>query len=70
MIIEKSTACIDWSAVKLDTPILVSHDNVEWHKRHFACYIDGYVFAWTIGKTSFTVKHQNQVAKWEYAKLA
>lgn len=70
MMVKKSTACTDWSAVELDTPILVSHDNVIWEKRHFACYVDGFVYAWALGNTSFTVKHKVQVTKWEYAKLA
>ena len=70
MIVKKSTACVDWSVIDIDTPILVSHDNVEWHKRHFACYADGSIYAWTLGKTSFTAKHKTQVTKWEYAKIA
>lgn len=59
---------IDWSKIKVDTPILVrdSKDN-KWLKRYFAKYEDGLVYAWLGENTSYTTC---SVAKWKYAKLA
>ena len=59
---------IDWSKVKVDTPILVRHRlDGEWEKRHFANYENGDVYAWDNGRTSWTVANE---IKWNYAKLA
>ena len=59
---------IDWSEVKVDTPILVRHRlDEEWEKRHFAKYENGDVYAWDNGRTSWTVANE---IKWNYAKLA
>ena len=42
---------VDWSKVKVDTPIYVRVDeDDEWFPRHFAEYKDGKVFAWNNGK--------------------
>ena len=59
---------IDWSKVKVDTPILVrdNKDN-KWLKRYFAKYEDGLVYAWLGENTSYTTC---SAAKWKYAKLA
>ena len=59
---------IDWSKVKVDTPILVrdSKDN-KWLKRYFAKYEDGLVYAWLGENTSYDTC---SAAKWKYAKLA
>ena len=59
---------IDWSKLKVDTPILVrdSKDN-KWLKRYFAKYEDGLVYAWLGENTSYTTC---SAAKWKYAKLA
>ena len=62
---------VDWSKVPVDTPILVRNEGVgkEWEKRHFARYIDGEIYAWPIGTTSWS--HGNKaVSTWDYAKLA
>ena len=62
---------VDWSKVPVDTPILVRNEGVgkEWEKRHFARYIDGKIYAWPIGTTSWS--HGNKaVSTWDYAKLA
>ena len=58
---------IDWSKIKVDTPILVrdNKDN-KWLKRYFAKYEDGLVYAWLGENTSYTACG---VAKWKYAKL-
>lgn len=58
---------IDWSKVAVDTPILVSDDNKNWYRRHFAKYENGLVYAWDAGKTSYTT---DVTTYWKYAKLA
>ena len=59
---------IDWYKVAVDTPILVkSSENDYWHERHFAKYVNGRVYAWNDGKTSWT---EDGVIAWKYAKLA
>ena len=59
---------VDWSKVKVDTPILVKdHEDREWLKRYFAKYEDGYVYAWGNGCTSWTA---DKMYAWNYTKLA
>lgn len=58
---------VDWAKVPVDTPILVSNNNVDWSTRHFAKYADGKVRAWVNGRTSYTT---DRMFSWEYAKLA
>ena len=60
---------IDWSKIKVDTPILVrdSKDS-KWLRRYFAKYEDEKVYAWLGETTSYDAC--GQVAKWKYAKLA
>ena len=55
----------------MDTPILVKSvkDN-EWTRRYFAHYIDGHVYAWIGGATSWSTDHDNNVSWWHYAKLS
>ena len=63
---------IDWSKVPVDTPILVrdSQDD-EWIHRHFAKFEDGVVYAWSNGKTSWSLLSLDKVDwNWKYAKLA
>lgn len=57
----------DWSKVAVDTPILVSNDNVHWYRKHFAKYKNGEIHAWNGGQTSYTT---DTAWHWEYAKLA
>ena len=58
----------DWSKVEVDTPILVrTVEGEEWHKRHFAKYEGGTVYAWYGGCTSWSETVMNN---WKYAKLA
>lgn len=61
---------IDWSKVLLDTPILVSSNNVYWHHRYFAEYKDGKIYAWNDGLTSFESENNDRKTLWSYAKLA
>ena len=61
---------VDWSKVKVDTPILVKPtEENEWRKRYFARFENGEVYAWVNGGTSWT-RHNGDVRAWEYAKLA
>ena len=59
---------IDWSKVKVDTPILVrDNEDSKWLERYFAKYEDGKVYAWLGETTSYDACG---VAKWKFAKLA
>lgn len=62
---------IDWSKVKVDTPILVKDIlKSEWIKRYFAKYENGRVYVWKEGKTSWSAVNELDVNSWKYAKLA
>lgn len=68
---------VDWSKVKVDTPIYVrdcetdsNGDEKTWVPRHFAKFENGTVYAWDDGGTSFTVKSEDSCSSWNYAKLA
>lgn len=62
---------VDWSKVKVDTPILVrDYESNKWTKRYFAKFVDGKVYAWNDGATSWTVLNEYEVTSWNYAKLA
>ena len=59
---------VDWSKVKVDTPLLVrNYKNGEWSKRYFAKYEDGKVYTWINGRTSW---NETGIYAWNYAKLA
>lgn len=62
---------IDWSKVKVDTPIIVKNNEIDvWRKRHFAKYEDGLVYAWNCAVTSWSVLNREDVTGWKLAKLA
>lgn len=62
---------VDWSAVEVDTPILVSPDGEHWYRRYFAKYENGTVYAWECGATSWSTASNKYAMRWEkYAKLA
>lgn len=61
---------VDWSKVKVDTPILVSLDNETWLCRHFAAFKNGIVYTWSSGATSWSVRKRECQDAWSYAKLA
>lgn len=62
---------IDWSKVKVDTPILVRESEQNpWLKRHFAKFKNGKVYAWNSGKTSWSIEDKIGMLCWKYAKLA
>lgn len=60
---------VDWSKVKVDTPILVRDDECEeWERRYFAKFEDSTIYAWSDGRTSWT--GEGQMTIWNYVKLA
>lgn len=63
---------VDWSTVAIDTPVLVRDDtNAEWHKRYFAKYNNGCVYAWSSGSTSWACDRDfSKALFWRYGKLA
>ena len=68
---EKEEPKVDWSKVKVDTPILVKDIlKAEWVKRYFAKFEGGKVYAWGDGTTSWTANDEFDMTYWEYAKLA
>ena len=59
---------VDWSKVKVDTPILVKSSAGDvWFERHFAKFEDETVYAWDGGRTSFTTE---ECSGWKTVKLA
>lgn len=62
---------VDWSKVPVDAKIYVrGYEEDDWEKRHFSKYLNGRVYAFLGGKTSFSVTHGNDELSWNYAKLA
>ena len=62
---------VDWSKVKVDTPIFV-RNRVEdvWKCRYFAKYEDGKVYTWCGGRTSWSNVISDEPVNWIYAELA
>ena len=68
--IAEELGIVDWSKVKVDTPILVrQHEQDEWEKRHFAYFKDGRVCAWLCGATSWSADYEGDTTDWNFAKL-
>lgn len=67
---EKEEPEVDWSKVKVNTPILVSEDAKKWYRRYFAKFINGGVYYWADGTTSWTADDEEDVFYTKYAKLA
>ena len=62
---------VDWSKVAVDTPILVRDREKEaWRKRHFAKCEDNTVYAWKLGRTSWSTLRSDGINAWKMAKLA
>lgn len=62
---------VDWSKVKVNTPILVrDNEKQEWLKRYFAYLDGGIVYAWKYGKTSWSAENGFDVYPWDCVKLA
>lgn len=69
--IAEELGIVDWSKVKVDTPILVSDEKHEdWVKRYFAFFENGKVYAWVAGATSWSADNNRDASHWEIAKLA
>lgn len=54
----------------IDAPIMVSDDNENWRKRHFAYYRDKRIWVFNNGLTSWTINDLSEVSGWKYGKLA
>ena len=68
--IAKELGIVDWSKVKVDTPVLVrDFENQDWKKRYFAFFDDELIYTWDGGATSWSVKNKDAIP-WKYAKLA
>lgn len=60
---------IDWTKVKVDTPILVTDEkDCNWEKRYFAKYENDEVYAFAEGVTSWT--NTKAPIRWLFTKLA
>lgn len=69
--IAKALNKVDWSTVKVDTPVLVSaYADGQWTRRYFAAYKNGKVYAWIGGATSWSTDSKKNVSWWDYAKLS
>lgn len=68
--IEDHIDTVDWSKVPVDTPILVKDNYGDcWHKRYFAKYENGVVFAFSCGSTKWSNDGDTPVS-YDEAKLA
>lgn len=70
MNITEELGIIDWSKVKIDTPILVSLDGETWLCRYFAAFKNGIIYTWSSGATSWSVRKREYQDAWSFAKLA
>ena len=62
---------VDWTKVKIDTPIYVTNTkDKNWKPRHFAKFEDGKVYAFLHGTTSWSAEDIDYSYGWRYAKLA
>ena len=69
--IAEELGIVDWSKVKVDTPILVKDDyDDKWEKAYFAKYEDELIYAWNNGRTSFSARNKGDTFIWDCAKLA
>lgn len=60
---------VDWNKILVDTKVLVSDDGVEWFNRYFAKYENGKFYAWSSGKSSFTITNKENYSNWKYCEL-
>lgn len=71
--IGKQLNIVDWSAVKVDTKILVRDINgAIWKRRYFARYENGKVYAFDSGRTSWSANtnHSVDLVPWDFAEVA
>lgn len=68
--IAEELGIVDWSAVKIDTPVLVYDNHKDFcAKRYFAKYENGKIYTWKDGTTSWTADSPNFVTEWKNAEL-
>lgn len=60
---------VDWSKVLIDTKVIVSDDNENWYRRHFAYYRGERIWVFRSGLTSWTINDLSEVSGWKYGKL-
>lgn len=59
---------VDWNDVKVDTPILVRDtEDEQWERRYFAKYENKTIYAWDVGRTSWS---GDSMTGWACGKLA
>mgnify|MGYP007025963685 CR=1 FL=1 len=70
--IAEELGIVDWSKVKVDTPILVKDFEAQtWKNRYFAKVQNGTIYAWDSGATSWSTNNREScIVSWAYAKLA
>ena len=68
--IAEELGIVDWSKVKVDTPVLVSLGDNSWLCRYFADFKNGIVYTWSNGATSWSVTKREHKDAWGCAKLA
>lgn len=62
---------VDWSKVKVDTPVFVrDSENDVWKCRYFAKYEYEKVYTWVDGRTSWSNKIADVPVSWKYVQLA
>lgn len=61
---------VDWSKVKVDTPVLVrDFEGAKWEKRYFAFFKNGKVNTWCGGTTSWSSENITDTISWRHARL-
>lgn len=67
-LIDSIPAYVDWSKIPVDTPIFVRNsENNPWEKRYFAEFVNGGIYAFYRGQTSWSTEGPS--IRWDYAKL-
>lgn len=62
---------VDWSKVKVDTPVFVRDSEYDvWKCRYFAKYECEKVYTWVDGRTSWSNKIADVPVSWKYVQLA
>lgn len=68
--IAEELGIVDWSKVKVDTPVLVrDFEGAKWEKRYFAFFKNGRVNTWCGGTTSWSSENITGTISWRHAKV-
>lgn len=68
--IAEELGIVDWSEVKVDTPVLVrDFEGAKWEKRYFAFFKNGRVNTWCGGTTSWSSENITDTISWRHAKV-